>query len=72
VVERFRLIDDGKGLEANVHVEDEGAFTTPWNAVQRWHRVQQGPVYERFCAEAAANHFNQDIDPIPQASTPDF
>ncbi len=32
VVERFRLIDNGMTLEVNVHVEDPGAFTTPWNA----------------------------------------
>src|SRR5262249_5493450 len=36
VVERFRMLDGGKTLEDRIHVEDEGAFTTPWNAVQRW------------------------------------
>ena len=72
VVERFRMIDGGKGLEASIHVEDAGAFTTPWNAVQRWRRVEQGPLYERFCVEASANYFNQDIDPIPHADKPDF
>jgi hypothetical protein len=30
------LIEDGKVLEANVHVEDPGAFTMPWNAIQRF------------------------------------
>lgn len=40
VVERFRLIDGGKGMEVVLHVEDEGAFTTPWNAVQRYKRVE--------------------------------
>jgi hypothetical protein len=29
VVERFHVINDGKTLEVNVHVEDPGAFTTP-------------------------------------------
>jgi hypothetical protein len=40
VVERFHLIDGGNTLEVNVHVEDSGAFTTPWDAVQRYRRVE--------------------------------
>jgi hypothetical protein len=40
VVERFHLIDSGRTLEVNVHVEDPGAFTTPWDAVQRYRRVE--------------------------------
>jgi hypothetical protein len=42
VVERFRMVDGGKGVEINVHVEDAGAFTMPWSAVQRWRRVEPG------------------------------
>jgi hypothetical protein len=40
VVERFHLLDDGKVLEANVRVEDPGAFTTPWNAIQRFRQYE--------------------------------
>jgi hypothetical protein len=40
VVERFRLADGGKGMEVSLYVEDEGAFTTPWNAVQRYRRAE--------------------------------
>jgi hypothetical protein len=36
VIERFHLIDGGKTLEVNVHVEDPGAFTMPWDAIQRF------------------------------------
>ena len=36
VIERFHLIDGGETLEVNVHVEDPGAFTMPWDAVQRY------------------------------------
>jgi hypothetical protein len=36
VIERFHLIEDRQVLEANVHVEDPGAFTMPWNAIQRF------------------------------------
>jgi hypothetical protein len=30
VVERFRLTDNGNVLEANIRVDDPGAFTMPW------------------------------------------
>ena len=40
VVERFHLVEDGKVLEANIHVEDPGAFTTPWNAIQRFRQYE--------------------------------
>jgi hypothetical protein len=40
VVERFHLIEDGKVLEANLHVEDPGAFTMPWDAIQRFRQFE--------------------------------
>ena len=40
VIERFHLIDGGKSLEVNVHVEDPIAFTMPWDAIQRYRRVE--------------------------------
>jgi hypothetical protein len=72
VVERFRIVEDGKALEVNVHVEDPGAFTMPWNAVQRYRRVERGPMGEAVCAENNATFFSYDVDPIPQADKPDF
>jgi hypothetical protein len=39
-VERFHLVDGGKTLEVDLHVEDPGAFTTPWNAVQRYRQFE--------------------------------
>ena len=48
VIERFHLIEDGKVLEVNVHVEDPGAFTVPWDAIQRFRQyeaaVRQVPI----------------------------
>ncbi len=41
VIERFHLIDGGKTLEANVHVEDPGAFTMPWDAIQRFRGFEE-------------------------------
>ena len=83
VVERFHMIDGGKTLEANIHVEDPGAFTTPWNAVQHYHRihasgdmvdprVSKGPLEEVVCAENNGDFFSEGLDPIPTALTPDF
>ena len=40
VVERFRLTDNGSGLEANVRVEDPGAFTTAWSGIQRFRQYE--------------------------------
>jgi hypothetical protein len=72
VVERFRIVDGGKALEVNVRVEDPGAFTMPWNALQRYRRVERGPLAEAVCAENNANFFSYDVEPIPTADKPDF
>jgi len=72
VVERFHLIDDGKTLEVNVHVEDPGAFTMPWNAIQRYRRTNGGPLSEVVCAENNDDHFHHGLEPMPEADKPDF
>jgi hypothetical protein len=72
VVERFHLIDAGKTLQVDVHVEDPRAFTAAWNAVQRYRRVEPGPILEMNCAENNPNYFDYDVEPMPQAKTPDF
>jgi hypothetical protein len=72
VTERFHMVEGGKTLEVDVHVEDPGAFTTPWNAVQRYRRVTQAPLPETVCAENNGDHFNHGLDPIPQANHSDF
>ena len=72
VIERFHLIDQGKTLEVNVHVEDPGAFTTPWNAIQRYRRVDRGPLSEVVCPENNGDHFHHGLEPMPEAVKPDF
>jgi hypothetical protein len=78
VVEHFRMVDGGKAMEVQLHVEDTGAFTTPWNAIQRYRRVDEkgkatdvrqmgGPIEEMACAEN-----NRGIGPIPVATAADF
>ena len=57
VIERYHLVDGSKTLEANVHVEDPGAFTMPWDAIQRYRRVEPGvaDVTEPFNALSSAS-----------------
>jgi hypothetical protein len=40
VVERLHMIEGGEILEVNIHVEDPGAFTMPWDAIQRFRRFE--------------------------------
>jgi hypothetical protein len=63
---------DDKTLEVNVHVEDPGAFTTPWNAIQRYRHVTNGPMVEISCPENNGDHFHHGLDPMPQAEKADF
>src|ERR1051326_408626 len=75
VVERFRLTEGGQALDVTARVEDPGAFTMPWTAVQRYridHRPGEVPLHEMVCAENNEDHFNQGLAPIPQAKKPDF
>ena len=72
VTERYHLIDGGKTLQVDVHVEDPGAFTQPWNAIQRYRRVEPGPIIEMSCAENNPNYFNHDVEAMPEAKKADF
>jgi hypothetical protein len=72
VIERFRITDGGKAMRVDLHVEDPGAFTTSWNAVQLYRRSDQGPIGESFCAEGNFNYFNYITEPIPVSNRPDF
>jgi hypothetical protein len=73
VIERFKIIEGGKALEAIAHVEDPGAFNMPWSAMQRYRRADRGPMGEAVCAENNAKFFDYDkIEPIPTADKPDF
>ena len=72
VVERWKLIEGGTWIEVHARIEDPGAFTRPWNVIQRYRRVEQGPVQEQICAENNGDFFDQGLVPIPQDDTPDF
>jgi hypothetical protein len=72
VVERFKLIEDGRTLQSLVTVTDPGAFNMPWSALQRWRRLMDRPMVENLCAENNVDFFGYDNYPVPQAAKPDF
>jgi hypothetical protein len=72
VVERFKLLDGGKTLQATVTVDDPGAFNMSWTGVQRWTHGQVRPMLEQICAENNYDFFSYDVAPIPEAKKPDF
>ncbi|MDE2473520.1 MAG: hypothetical protein KGO48_00560 [Alphaproteobacteria bacterium] len=41
-IERFRMTNNGLQMEVDLHVEDPGTFTTAWDAMQRYRRVEPG------------------------------
>jgi hypothetical protein len=69
VVERYRLVEDGKVLEAEMTVEDPDTFNQPWTAIQRYRWVQQGALDENVCAENNTGLFDYGI---PTAAKADF
>jgi hypothetical protein len=72
VVERYRLTDGGNMLEVTFQVEDPGAFTTSWSAIQRFRRVHRAPMAELPCVETNVRYFNYETFAVPTADKPDF
>jgi len=76
VIERFKLNKDGKGFDVLVHIEDPGAFTTPWNALVKFERgnvVRTDHWEEDICAEAGDGLIPvPGLVPIPRATKRDF
>ena len=68
VVERWKLIDDGKRLEVAFTVDDPATFVAPWSGLQRYRRVQ-AMLSEQVCAENNTPLFDYRI---PVAGKPDF
>jgi hypothetical protein len=72
VVERWKLAADGKTVDVSIFVEDPGAFTTPWTAIQRWRRVEEAPIQPVACNENNGDFFEQGLVPLPEAVKADF
>jgi hypothetical protein len=68
VVERWKLIEDGKTLEVTFKVEDPDTYNEPWLAKQRYRRAE-GPMTEQVCAEGNFLLFDYGV---PVADKPDF
>jgi len=68
VIERWKLIDEGKNIEVAMTIEDPDTYNQPWQAIRRFRR-EQGTMAEEVCAEN--NHHLFDYG-IPEAKTPDF
>jgi hypothetical protein len=68
IVERWRLIDGGNGLEVNITVDDPDTFVQPWQTYQRYQRSNQ-PLGEFICQENNSNLFDYHM---PTAEHPDF
>jgi hypothetical protein len=68
VVERWRMIDDGKAMEVIFTVEDPDAFYQPWSGKRRYRRVEEQMI-EDICAENNQHLFDYHI---PVANKPDF
>jgi len=74
VVERFKILDDGKTLQATVAVDDPGTFNKPWSGTVRWQKRNE-PMLESVCAEnnvAFEQFFNLKEYPMPEAKSGDF
>jgi hypothetical protein len=73
VVERYRVVDDGKALQVDLTIEDPGTFNEPWKARQRYSRTMQGPLPEVKCSENNDDFFNlRGFVGSPTADKPDF
>jgi hypothetical protein len=68
VVERWKMTDDGKMMEATFTVDDPDAFYQPWSGMRRYRRAQEA-FAEDVCAENNLHLFDYGI---PVANKPDF
>jgi hypothetical protein len=72
VIERFKLIEDGRMLQVNFTVDDPGAFNAPWSGIVRYRRAAGAQrLGEQPCAENNINVLG-DRNITPTASKPDF
>jgi hypothetical protein len=68
VVERWRMVEDGKAMEVGFMVEDSDTYYEPWSGMRRFRRVEREFV-EQICAEGNRNLFDYKI---PVANKSDF
>lgn len=74
VVERYRVVNDGQGLDTVFVVEDPGTFYQPWSGRRPRYLLTDRPLgdEDRICAAGNDDKFNLGLDPLQAATTPDF
>ena len=72
VVERLRLVEDGKFLEAEVLIEDPAVFIKALQVTKRSRRVEANLAEWRCAAGEMNNPFGYEADPLPMAAKADF
>ena len=68
VVERWKMIEEGKTLQVTLAIEDPDTYNQPWMATQRYQRAE-APMSEEICAEGNFYLFDYGV---PVANRPDF
>jgi len=72
VIERFKLMDEGRILQVTFTVEDPGAFNAPWSAVVRYqHARAPATLFEEPCAENNNENLSSFVH-SPVAAKADF
>lgn len=52
VDERYRLVEDGRGLEGEVVITAPGTFEAPWSRIYTWELDPDGIIFEAICDPA--------------------
>lgn len=72
VIERFKLMDEGRMLQVSFTVEDPGAFNAPWSAMVRYqHARAPATLFEEPCAENNNENLTSFVH-APVATKADF
>ena len=72
VVERLRLVEGGRFLEAEVVIDDPAVFLKPLHVTKRSRRVEATLAEWRCAAGEMSNPFTQGADPLPIAEKAEF
>jgi hypothetical protein len=71
-IERLRLVEGGKFLEAEILIDDPMVFLKPLHVTKRARRVDATLAEWRCSAGEMNNPFTEGADPLPVAEKPDF
>ena len=72
IVERLRLVEGAKFLEAEILIEDPAVFLKPLHVTKRLRRVEAKIAEWRCAAGEMNNPFADGADPLPMAAKADF